>query len=202
MVGRTNGRVWMWSLLAACILTGIFYVLPYISPFTRFFRYYSFSFIDSRLPTVTVSMIISEFTMNLSRFYSHLSWASASLMVIAFFLYIIVGWWTARRTGIVKTGFRAGLWAGLFYGLINFVITAVNFLQLVRSFSTSGHDNDALHLQTYITAKIIIDDISGFLLGFVLFGLLAGILGGICGGLLGRRFPVPPGTFLSQQEGT
>jgi hypothetical protein len=58
-----------------------------------------------------------------------------------------------------------------------------------------------LRMQAYITATTLIDDISGFLFRFVLFGLLPGIVGGICGGFLGRRFPVPPGTSLSQQEG-
>jgi len=199
MVGRTNGKVWMWSLLAACILTGIFYALIYIGPFSQRFGYFSF-FLGSP-PTVTISMIISEFTTNLSRSYSHLGWTSASPIVIAFLLYVTVGWWTARRTGAIKTGFLAGLWAGLFYGLINFVISAVNFLQLMRSFSTSGHDSDALRMQAYITVITLVDDSSGFLFGFVLFGLLPGILGGIFGGLLGRRFPVPPGTSLSHQEG-
>jgi hypothetical protein len=60
---------------------------------------------------------------------------------------------------------------------------------------------NALRMQAYMTATTLIDDISGFLFGFVLFGLLPGILGGIFGGLLGRRFPVPPGTSLPQQEG-
>ena len=198
MVGRTNGKVWVWSLLAACILTGIFYALIYIGPFSQ--RGY-FSFFIGSPPTVTISMIISEFTTNLSRSFSHLDWTSASMIVIAFLLYVTVGWWTARRTGAVKTGFLAGLWAGLFYGLINFVISAVIFLQFTRSFSTSSHDSGALRMQAYITATTLIDDSSGFLFGFVLFGLLPGIIGGICGGLLGRRFPVPPGTSLSQQEG-
>jgi len=199
MVGRTNGKIWMWSLLAACILTGIFYALISIGPFAQRFGY--FSFLLGSPPPITISMIISQFTTNLSRSFSHVSWSSTSLIGIAFLVYATVGWWTARRTGAVKTGFLAGLWAGLFYGLINFVISAVNFLQLMRSFSTTGHDSDALRLQAYIIATTLIDDISGFLFGFVVFGLLSGIVGGICGGLLGRRFPVPPGTSLSQQEG-
>ena len=199
MVGRTNGKVWMWSLLAACILTGIFYALISIGPFAQRFGYFSFYLVSP--PTITISMIISQFTTNLSRSFSHVSWTSASLTGIAFIVYTTVGWWTARRTGAVKTGFLAGFWAGLFYGLINFVISALNFLQLMRSFSTTGHDSDALRMQAYITATTLIDDISGFLFRFVLFGLLPGIVGGICGGFLGRRFPVPPGTSLSQQEG-
>jgi hypothetical protein len=199
MVGRTNGKVWMWSLLAACILTGIFYALISIGPFAQRFGYFSFYLVSP--PTITISMIISQFTTNLSRSFSHVSWFSASLIGIAFIVYATVGWWTARRTGAVKTGFLAGFWAGLFYGLINFVISALNFLQLMRSFSTTGHDSDALGMQAYITATTLIDDISGFLFRFVLFGLLPGIVGGICGGFLGRRFPVPPGTSLSQQEG-
>lgn len=197
MVGRTNVKDWMWSLLAACILTGMFYALISIGPFAQRFGYISF-FLGSP-PTVTISMVISEFTTNLSRSYSHLGWASASLVTLAFLFYFIVGWWTARRTGAVKTGFLAGVWAGLFYGLINFVISAVQFLRLMPTFSTSGHDSDALHMQAYMTATILIDDISGFLFGFVLFGLLPGILGGIVGGLFGRRFRVPPRTPVSQQ---
>lgn len=199
MVGRTNGKVWMWSLLAACILTGIFYALISIGPFAQRFGYFSFYLVSP--PTITISMIISQFTTNLSRSFSHVSWSSASLIGIAFLVYATVGWWTARRSGAVKTGFLAGFWAGLFYGLINVVISAVNFLQLMRSFSTTGHDSDALRMQAYITATTLIDDSSGFLFRFVLFGLLPGIVGGICGGFLGRRFPVPPGTSLSQQEG-
>ena len=84
MVGRTNGKEWMWSLLAACILTGIFYALIYIGPFAQRFGYVSV-FLGST-PTVTISMIISEFTTNLARSYSHLGWTSASLIVIAFYL--------------------------------------------------------------------------------------------------------------------
>jgi hypothetical protein len=194
MIGRTHGKVWIWSLLAACILTGIFYALINIGPFAQRFGYFSI-FLGST-PTVTISMIMSEFTTNLFRLYSHLSWTSTGEIGIAFLLYVTVGWWTARQTGAVKTGFLAGLWAGLFYGLINFVISAMNFLQFLRSFSTSGHESDALHMQTYLTAITIIDDISGVLFGLVLFGLLPGIIGGVIGGLLGRRFPVPPGTSL------
>jgi hypothetical protein len=197
MVGRTNGKEWMWSLLAACILTGIFFALISIGPFAQRYGYISF-FLGSP-PPITVSMIIFEFTTNLSRSYSHLGWTSANLIGIAFLLYGTVGWWTARRTGAVKTGFLAGLWAGLFYGLVNFVISAVQFLWLMQTFSTSSHDSDALRMQAYMTATILIDDISGFLFGFVLFGLLPGILGGICGGLFGRRFRVPPRTPGSQQ---
>ena len=196
MIGRTNGKVWIWSLLAACILTGIFYALISIGPFAQRFGYISF-FLGSP-PTVTISMIISEFTTNLSRSYSQLGWTSASLIGIAFLLYITVGWWTARRTGAVKTGFLAGLWAGLFYGLINFIISAVQFLWLRPTFSTSGHESDALRLQAYLTATILIDDLSGFLFGFVLFGLLTGMLGGIVGGLFVRRFRVPPSTPVTQ----
>jgi hypothetical protein len=33
MRGRTHGKVWLWSLLAACILTGIFSALTAIGPF-------------------------------------------------------------------------------------------------------------------------------------------------------------------------
>lgn len=200
MVGRTNGKVWMWSLLAACILTGIFYILIYIGPFAQRFGYFSF-FLGSP-PTLTISLIISELTTNLFRSFSHLGWTSASLIVIAFLLYVTVGWWTSRRTSAVKTGFLVGFWAGLFYGLINFVISAVNFLQFMRSFAASGHESAALRMQAYITATTLIDDFGGFLFGFVVFGLLPGMLGGICGGLLGRRFPVPPGTSLSPQKRT
>ncbi len=64
MGGRTYGKVWMWSLLAACILTGIFYALLAIGPFAQRFGYVSF-FLGGP-PAVTISMIISEFTTNLS----------------------------------------------------------------------------------------------------------------------------------------
>lgn len=194
MIGRTHGNVWIWSLLAACILTGIFYALNNIGPFAQRFGYFSY-FLESA-PTVTISMIISEFTTNLTRFYSHWSWTLTSQIGIAFLLYITVGWWTARRTGTVRTGFLAGLWAGLFYGLINFVISAVNVLQLLRSFSPSGHESDALRMQAYITAITIIDSMSGILIGFVVFGLIPGIVGGIIGGILGQRFCVRPVTSL------
>jgi len=170
-------------------------------PFSERFRYFRSLLFTDRPPAVTISMIISEFTTNLSRSYSHLGWTSASQIGIAFLLDFSVGWWTARRTGTVKTGVLAGFWAGLFYGLINFVLSAVQFLRLMPTFSTSGHDSDALRMQAYITATILIDDISGFLFGFVLFGLLPGILGGLVGGLFGRRFRVPPRTPVSQQGG-
>ncbi|MBV9231876.1 MAG: hypothetical protein JOZ18_21380 [Chloroflexi bacterium] len=194
MVGGTRGKVWMWSLLAACILTGIFYACTAIVPFAQRGGYFSFSLLEGS-PTVTSSMIISEFTTNLSRLYSHLGWFSASQIGIAFLLYVLLGWWTARRTGAVTTGFLAGLWAGLFYGLIHFVISAVQFLLLLPTFSTSSHEGAAFRLQVYTTTIIFIDNISGFLFGFVLFGLLPGILGGIVGGLFGRHTKAPPGSI-------
>jgi glucan phosphoethanolaminetransferase (alkaline phosphatase superfamily) len=199
MVGRTHGKEWMWSLLAACILTGIFYVLLNIGPFAQRFGY--FSFIVGSPPAVTTSIITSEFTTNLSRSNSHFGWTSASQIVFALLVYSTVAWWTARRTGAVKTGFLVGVWAALFYGLINFVIAAAHVLQYIRSFSISGHESDALRMQAYISAIIIIDGISGVLFGFVVFGLLPGIVGGIIGGLLGRRYPAPLGNPLTQREG-
>ncbi|HEY6287262.1 MAG TPA: hypothetical protein VIX20_16470 [Ktedonobacteraceae bacterium] len=197
MVGRIYGKVWIWSLIVACTLTGIFYALLNIGPFGGRFEY--FSLFSGSPPAVTISMIISEFTMNLSRMYSHMNWASASQTVIAFLLYLTVGWWTARRTGSVKTGILAGLWAGLFYGLINFVMATMHFLQYMRSFSISGQESDTFRLQSYLIATTLIDVFSGFLFGFVVYGLLPGILGGITGGFLGRRFPMPTGPSLSRQ---
>ena len=55
MVRRTNGKVWTWSLLAACILTGIFYVLTAIGPFAQRDGYFSFFILDST-PSVTISL--------------------------------------------------------------------------------------------------------------------------------------------------
>lgn len=187
MVRYISEKVWVWSLITACLLKGILFLLSSTGYFSR---YYLAITDISGIPPVTVSLIISEFTTSLARTYSHWDWVEGVPLAIALLFYVLVGWWTARRMGAVKTGFLAGLWAGLFYGLITFVFSTVQFLQLMGSFSSTSHDSFAAYMYAYTFATTLTDDISGFLAGFVLFGLLAGMVGGICGGLLGRRFRV------------
>jgi hypothetical protein len=103
-------------------------------------------------------------------------------------LYFVTGWWVARRIGSVKADILAGLWAGLFYGLVNFIISAVLFLGYLQTFRGDIDPG----MQAYLLALIIVDDVSGFLLGFVLYGLLPGIIGGVLGGLFGWRRKMPP----------
>jgi hypothetical protein len=189
MVRRISGKTWVWSLIAACLIQGILFLLDHTGLFSRYFL----TITELRgIPPVTPSLIIGEFTANLSRIYSHWAWVEEIPLAIALLPYVLVGWWTAQRTGSVKTGFLAGLWAGLFSGLITFFFSAVQFFQLMHSYSSTAHDSFAAQMYAYTFATTLADDLSSFLNGFVLFGLLAGMVGGVCGGILGRRFRVSP----------
>jgi hypothetical protein len=189
MLERPTRGIWKWSLLAACILTGLFYLLNYTGLFPQHFVFISF-FADDSL-TVTLSMALSEFITDLSRFFSLWNWVTTGEIVIALLLYSATAWWIARRRASMKAGILAGIWAGLFYGLINLIISAVLFLVFnSTSFSSSaGSDTRA-----YFVATQIILEVSSFLFGFVLYGLLPGIVGGLLGGLFGRFTKTPPET--------
>src|SRR5712692_1886375 len=196
MARRTNRGIWKGSLIAACMLYGAIYALGY----TGLGKFYVLSLIElSNIPTVTISMVISEFATIMSNLSSNWGW-EACLTGIALLIYFLVGWWATRRTGYVKAGILAGLWAGLFYGLISFIIAAVRFLLSMQTFSRSFSDPIYSHMQTYTLAKDLIDNISVFLFGFLLYGLLAGFVGGLLGGLFGSRFHVPPRTSVLQQQ--
>jgi hypothetical protein len=192
MARRTNRGIWKGSLIAACMLYGAFYALSY----TGLGKFYLLPLIElSNIPTVTISMVISEFATIMSNLSSNWGW-EACLTGIALLIYFLVGWWATRRTGYVKTG----ILAGLFYGLISFIIAAVRFLLSMQTFSRSFSNPIYSHMQTYTLAKDLIDNISVFLFGFLLYGLLAGFVGGLLGGLFGSRFHVPPRTPVLQQQ--
>lgn len=198
MARRMDRGMWKWSLVAACILYGVFYALSYTGLGT-FHLLSAFLFTQFNIPPVTMSMVISEFATVMSKLSSNWGW-EACWTVIAFLIYFIVGWWATRRTGYVKTGILAGLWAGLFYGLISFIIATVRFLLFMQSFSRSFSNPLYSNMQTYLLVKDLIDNISVFLFGFLLYGLLAGFVGGLLGGLFGSRFHVPPRPPVLQQQ--
>jgi hypothetical protein len=105
MARRTNRGIWKGSLIAACMLYGAFYALSY----TGLGKFYLLSLIElSNIPTVTISMVISEFATIMSNLSSNWGW-EACLTGIALLIYFLVGWWATRRTGYVKTGILAGL---------------------------------------------------------------------------------------------
>lgn len=184
-----NSRVWTWSLLAAGVLRGILFLLAGLFP-----RYYwlSFARVDG-VPVVTPALVFSELGTELSQIYSHLwAWTLVIWLIVALFFYTLVGWWTARRTGALKTGLLAGFLAGLFYTLINGVLSSVQFIQFLQHYSSTGYDRFAAQMRAYTLTLYLVDTVSAFSISFLLFGLFAGLLGGFLGGLCGRRLRISP----------
>lgn len=190
MVRGTNRGMWKWSLAAACLLYGTFYALSY----TGLGRFsHSFALVVSQGgdgPSVTISMVLSEFMTTITELSSRWSWVIC-WAIIALLMHFVVGWWAARKTGSVKAGILAGLWAGLFYGLISFIFPTVSVLLSLQLLLRGSSNPFFANMQRYAFVQNLVDNISVFLFFFLCYGLLAGFAGGLLGALSGA-FPSAP----------
>jgi hypothetical protein len=102
--------------------------------------------------------------------------------------YFGAGTLAARQTGWLSTGTFAGLWAGASYGVLNFIVSLIIFLQVALPRALAIIGNSAAFLSNPDAARVgaIIGGVGIEILGFLLaIGLGAGM--GALGGLAGRR---------------
>ena len=102
--------------------------------------------------------------------------------------YFIAGMMASRQTGKVSTGTISGLWAGVFYGVLGFIITTILFLsitypKLIDHYNSVGYPSNVS--QSAFKAGIVAGGVGLYFLGLIFaIGVGAGI--GALGGLLGR----------------
>ena len=115
--------------------------------------------------------------------------------IIDVVVFILVGMFSAQKTGRVATGTIAGLWAGLISGIISliwgiislFTISASQYNQAAQRVASQGHMSQQAMMTTLIVAGII-----GLIVGLGIdLGIGAGF--GAIGGVIGKnRAKTPP----------
>jgi hypothetical protein len=111
--------------------------------------------------------------------------------------YFGAGILASRQTGQLSTGTFAGLWAGVCYGVLNFIISLLLFLQVAfpRALAILSTSPDFASNPDAVRLGVIAGGVGIELLGSLLaIGLGAGL--GALGGLLGRsRSPLQPASL-------
>ncbi|MBO0791373.1 MAG: hypothetical protein J2P36_10540 [Ktedonobacteraceae bacterium] len=185
MIARVSRGFWKWSLVAAAVAWGTLYALDrtdlsrlFIQPST----YYFIGLGGHEGPATVVSTMIQ-----------HTNWIwLACQMGVALLIYVIVGWWATQRTGRMRNGMLAGLWAGLFFGLISFIENSIDFLWFAHSLSSIPAPYSDFSQPNVFVEQLTLFG-GSFLMSFLPLGLFAGIIGG----LLGMSFSVLSGKLQS-----
>jgi len=96
--------------------------------------------------------------------------------------YFVVGILASKKTGKVGTGSIAGLWTGVFYGVIDAIVSIVLYFTVVAPKTHMPASVNSTTIQAAVTFGIILGAILGLLFAI---GVGSGI--GALGGQLGRN---------------
>ena len=153
-----------------------------------------------------ISVGIAQFIVDFINTSTNIGAFSLLLTVLVFLFgiaaYLIAGWLAAKQTGKVSTGTIAGLWTGVFYGIIGAIGTIVTISTNLSARLAQVQDfANQMQLQIHYTPGLllaggIIDALVGAAFAI---GIGSGI--GALGGLIGRSqapkqpypaYPYPP----------
>lgn len=153
-----------------------------------------------------IAVGVAQFIVDFINTSTNIGSLSLLLTVLVFLFgiaaYLIAGWLAAKQTGKVSTGTIAGLWTGVFYGIIGAIATVVTIATNLSSRLTQVQDlANQIQLPVHYTPGLLlagafIDALLG--LAFAI-GIGSGI--GALGGLIGRSqapkqpypaYPYPP----------
>lgn len=108
------------------------------------------------------------------------------LMVIAAIVFLLGGIRASGKTGLASSGWVAGNFGGLVYGIGSFLVYGIMLLGFLLP-STGIYQVDPGLYWTMATSNLSNQLVTIFVFGGVLMGNLAGIIGGLIGREGGRR---------------